>query len=61
MYGRTVVRHLFNKHIRKKREVKHVRARMIPSYYREEWWGMDTEGCQDRTGIGLFSPEIRYS
>jgi hypothetical protein len=45
----------------KKKEVRHVRARVIPSYYREEWWGMDTEGCQDRTGIGLFSPEIRYS
>jgi hypothetical protein len=41
-----------------KRKVKHVRARMIPSYYRARMEGYGTRGCQDRTK-GLFSPGIR--
>jgi hypothetical protein len=43
------------------KEVKHVRVRMKPSYYRGCKWGMETERWQDRTRKGLFSPEIRCS
>ena len=54
--GITDARHLLWINIKK--EVKHIRARMIPSYYRAWRVGHGTEGCQDRPR-GLFSPEIR--